>query len=158
MLAFNFAQKLKKLNKDIYIDTSYKRALTSKRFACGLFLRKKQGSKSVNYTNAPSFEAREWLQAGDDGHLDQHIGSVPTEYVPEHDEFDVEGRLIARGWRSIVSGLIKKGIVPREKARNLFSRSLGETDYDRASNTKRKEWAGIDTRDARQILRDKGFT
>jgi hypothetical protein len=70
--------------------------------------------------------------AHDAGWMPEYVCGVPASWVPEHDVFDPKtGKQLARGWRSIVLLLVRRGFTTIDRARKVFAPSLGESAYDR---------------------------
>jgi hypothetical protein len=73
------------------------------------------------------------MEMKENGQAGEYLCGV-SEWTPEWDRFNVEtGALMMRGWRSLVLHLVRKGVCSLERARKVFSSSLGESDYDRWS-------------------------
>lgn len=160
MQSFIFKTKLAKLNHLLFVDDSAKSRVSDEWSVVGLFLRNNERAKSRTFDYASlDGKTREYMKAYDEGNLYEHIGSVPHGYVPENDLFDINtGRLLARGWRSIVLRLVEKRLCTIDKARSVFSRSLGESDYDRLNSDQKRRLAGWEPYSAREELRRKGYT
>ncbi len=147
MLSLEFKRRIQRLDPSLYVDDSIKRLVQGEWHTSGLFSRKrKRSSNTVDGTNlhyAGSSAAASYLQASETGHLDQFVCGVPFNWVPEYDVFDLTtGKILARGWRSIVSALVKQGHCSWDRARKVFQSSeLGRTSYDRMTYEQRLAWA-----------------
>lgn len=136
MYLFDFIAKLQKLNPNLYANLDRKVEVSAGWTSTALCLKKVKRKTSIAATglNYVTGDQRNYLQAGMDGHIDEYLGGIPLGWVPEYDVIDPdEGKVLARGWRTIVYDLVKKGHAKLDKARSLFSASLGESDYDRLS-------------------------
>lgn len=154
MLSLVFKSKLKKLNPDLFVDDTQARVVNGEwkasMLCCNKFKRAKEMLPS-EYAQLGD-DARKWLQAKDGGWLPEYICGVPVGYVPEYDVFDENGRPLARGWRSICMVLATRGYTTLEKARRVFSSSLGERAYDRMTLDEKSEAARVKKQSARELL------
>jgi hypothetical protein len=94
MLSGTFAQKLRKLNKDVRIFCG-----DDSRRAAGLFIVLPDGEY-------------------------QEICGVDKNQVPEWAIYDEKGRFIKAGWRRTLKVLIGKKLIDRKKAEKLFNADL----------------------------------
>lgn len=134
MLTFDFSNKLQRLNPRLYIDQAHVRLVSKDNWGTSIYLKSNSrktnhAGHGINYVDAAT---RNYLTAQYEGSIDELVSGCPTPYVPEYDIFDLAtGQLIVKGWRSIVMFLVNKRICTLEKARKVFSSSLGEQPYDR---------------------------
>jgi hypothetical protein len=133
MQSYIFKEKLKKLNASLYLKEDNAIARTNDVRATGIYSRvARRAADNTDYTQL-TVEGRAWLSAKDAGQMDTFITGCPTGWIPEYDVFEVEsGRILQKGWRTIVLYLVKERFTTLDKARNTFSRSLGESDFDKA--------------------------
>jgi len=119
MLTFNFIHKLRKCNQELWVDTNH-----------------------IVHPSGRSDYPVQGLYCGT-----RHIMAIPHEYVPELSTAAVdfnellqankrtrieailntgfaepyEERVLVRGWRAIVGGLIRMGIITQPKAEKVFN-------------------------------------
>lgn len=142
MYLFVFREKLSQLNPLLYVDTDKATQVNEEWRVAAIRLRKGRASAERTSVVGLQADAARFLSDSESGNIDEVVGGVPLEWVPEYDLLDPKAerpRLLAKGWRSIVQALVKRGLCSVERARQVFSRSLGETDYDRSSLEQR--WA-----------------
>lgn len=120
MYPYIFLEKLKRINPLFYIRTG------------GLYLRSPQRAKAID-TSVVGGSTAEYLRAKQEGHIDQFISGVPDEWIFEHDVLDpVSGRMVSKGWRSILKSVEAKGRIDKYKIKKVF-RNYGELAYDHMS-------------------------
>jgi hypothetical protein len=133
-------EKLKKVDKRLYVRDDSRRFVGGDFHSCPLYIRINKSSPDKTNLNQLSKEAQEFLRDKEAGVFDEHICGVPWPWVPEYDVFDLDtGREIARGWRTIAQTLIKRGLATKQRVQKVFGSSIGETDWDRAGFEERKE-------------------
>lgn len=155
LFIFDFQHKLKKLNPSLFVNDSNANARDGEWKVLGLYLRRT--AQSERFTEFQKVmldgDARRYIDAQESGHAAEHVCSVPANWVPERDIFGADGKLLAKGWRTIVMNLIARRIVNRERATAVFGTSLGETAYDRMSFEDRQRDA-TDQAGNKKILND----
>lgn len=142
MYSFVFKEKLRRLNPSLYLKEDIASQRDEHNSASGIYSRAKmRDDKKSNY-NQLDTAARQWLTAKESGNMDTYITACPNGWIPEYDVIDVDtGRLVAKGWRTIVLFLVKQRQCSLERARNIFSRTLGEHTWDLASYEGRLQMA-----------------
>jgi len=149
MYLFDFISKIKQLNPRLYVRSDQKTSINEDWSVVGLYLREGGGSKqsvsSSVLTGAKSPKSR-YLCEIYHGAKDKFIIGIPHNWVPEYSIFDLEkGETLARGWRSILVGLLKLQLIDRKSTQKIFNcASLGNSDYDHLS-------AGEKLRQAREL-------
>lgn len=143
MLGFVFKSKLSRLNPDLYVDDSSRRQVSGDWWTAGLYSRRVRRSSLFRGTDRHYLDAegQRYAEACETGQIADFILGVPQGYVPEYDVYCQEsGRLLARGWRSILLALVDKRLVSLDRARRVFGcASLGETPYDRANFAQKRQ-------------------
>lgn len=133
MYSYIFKSKLKQLNPHLYVREDAQIARNKEHSATGIYTKNvhRENTKSdYNYLNA---DAAQWLEAKETGNTDTFITACPSGWIPEYDTFDIEsGRVLAKGWRTIVLHLVKEKHCSLERAQRIFTSSLGEHTWDRA--------------------------
>lgn len=136
MYLFVFKEKLALLNRDLYVDERTSTALNDEWSVAAIKLRKGRADSRKTDVTSVQGDAARFLRDTEAGHIDETVGAVPLNWVPEYDILDPaceRPRLLARGWRTTILGLIKKGLVSESKARSVFSYSLGESRHEKLS-------------------------
>ena len=142
-----FEHKLKKLNKDLYIQTEKKTYSVNKEFgSTGIYLKNKKREQIVDDGNAHYKNKEGYHEYGSsltnaiekhNAEPDTYVAWVAYGDVPEGEVF--EGRQVVKpGWRSIVRRLIKQGIVGQDKVRKVFN--WEESTYDRMTYEQKMEF------------------
>lgn len=54
----------------------------------------------------------------------KEICGIDKNYLPEHIQYDENGRIVKGGWRRAIKTLIKKGFIDKKKAESVFSTHL----------------------------------
>lgn len=134
----DFQDKLICLNPLLYVNNE-KAQLRMKEHGFlvgGIYLRKAIQNRSIkkdHWHYADSKKERDFLEASHNGRMDKFVTGLTVNHIPEYDYFDKEsGKLLARGYRTILQILISKRLVDGWKAKRVFRcSSLGEADYDR---------------------------
>jgi hypothetical protein len=123
MYSFEFKSKLKRANPDLFVNEDSARAVPGSEWnVVALCSHKAKRSDRTSRSDLQylASDARNYLEAYEMGSTAQFICGVPQGWVPEYDLVDGRGRILARGWRSIVKHLIKSGYTTPEKARRAF--------------------------------------
>lgn len=142
MNCWEFEQKLQRLNPLLYVGRNIIYSYNPDLGSTGLYLKKRDRSsietakqaRSVNFkaiggSNQAEQKIRELEEE------DTYLGMVTAKYIPEGNWYNEDESIQARGWREIVSYLIKKKLVDATKARRVFERAaLGLEDYDKKSD------------------------
>lgn len=157
MYSYIFKEKLRKLNPSLYLKEDNAVARTNDVRASGIYSRvtRRVDAKS-NYHQLDS-DAQKFLFAHESGNADKFVTGCPTGWIPEYDNIDVEsGRILQKGWRTIVLYLVKERLCSLERAQKVFTSSLGTTDWDKWGYDRRlyelRQDAGW--KSARNILKD----
>jgi hypothetical protein len=133
MYSYIFKEKLRKLNPALYLKEDNAIARAADVRASGIYNRTRKRTDIKSGYGQLDFEGRQFLEAQESGNSDVFVTGCPTGWIPEYDEMNLEsGRIVQKGWRTIVLHLIKERLCTEEKARRIFSPSLGETQWDRA--------------------------
>lgn len=128
----SFDERLKKINKNLYIDFNHRvYSLNPELGSSGIYLKHKKR------TPIPGTTADVRLYNDQD---DSMIAWCTHRHVPEGNVYDKTGRLIAIGWRAILSRCVKQNVCSKYKAEKVFG--WEESDYDRMDDEQRKvfEW------------------
>jgi hypothetical protein len=138
LISLVFKEKLAKLNKNLYVDDRARRQIRpgTDHYGSGLYCR--NAVRTANDTSAAKLNyldkaSRTYIEDSQNGLLPDFLCGIPTGYIPEYDDIDIEsGKLLARGWRSILMFLAtKRRLISLDKARRVFAcGSLGEQTYD----------------------------
>lgn len=132
MHSYIFKSKLKKLNPSLYLKEDRVVERSKEVRASGIYSRDKRRTDQKTNYNQLDADATRWLSAKEAGDMDTFITGCPTSWIPERDEMDVEtGRILNKGWRTVILYLVKERFCTLQKARQVFSSSLGDTDWDR---------------------------
>lgn len=138
MYLFDFKHKLRRLDARLYVDDTRGGNVTDEWKSCAILARVSGSSRVQGRT----VEERAALES------DPILSGVPANWVPEHDLYcltadpktgDKRATLVAKGWRNIVLYLVKQGYGSIERARRLFSSSLGEYTYDKMTPAERRD-------------------
>ena len=143
-----FENKLKELNKDLYIQKNKKIfSINKEHGSTGIYLKDRKREQieddTISYMKNKNGD---YVHVGNlsneieryNKEPDTYLGWVTYDYVPEGEEFDDNGRVIAIGWRSIVKRLVAQGITTEKKAKTIFGWS--ESYYDRLTYEQRREF------------------
>lgn len=126
MLFMNFYSRIRKLNPRIWIDVNREsRQRDSEYPTAGMYL----GDRflmGVPHIEVPEFSvsALDFNKMTIDGRFEELDEALETGFHPEE-------KILWRGWRAIVSSLIRQGYVDKTKAERLF---------DTHFNTQQKEF------------------
>lgn len=135
MYGFDFKYKLKRLNPKLYVDDTSERHLAVNNAKIMLRETKRTDIKS-NYNYAG--EASHHMQAVESGQTDQFVTGVPGDWVPEYDEFNKEGKVVRKGYRTILHFLAKQKLISLEKAHHLFG--YGPSFYEHLSFEEKRDF------------------
>ena len=147
MLLCDLQDKLKKINDKLYIKTDVRHSMKGDDTfrVSGIYLKqpKRHYMKTKGATrHYASADQQKYLEAREKGYFDTFICGVCLDVVTEYDIFDLDyNRMLAPGWRTIALQLVQKKVCSLDKVKEVFSRSLGEYDYDHMSFFKRLEWS-----------------
>ena len=134
MYIFDLQNKLRKINKDLYVKQDEINQMSCGLISSGIYLKNPGRSKDMTGSNKNLVIAqqRKYLEAVEAGHLDKFIIGVCLNYVPEYDIFDLEReRILMPGWRTVAMRLVKMKVASLDKVRKVFQcKSLGESDWD----------------------------
>ena len=120
MLMCDFQHKLRKLNPRLYVNTDKVNRICDDVFVTGIYYKDSHASTNLKeFELAYAGEAKTYLADIDSGHLDKFICGCPVNYVPEHD-IKKDGRLVVRGYRSILKILLDSKLIDKHKAESLF--------------------------------------
>lgn len=155
MYSYIFKEKLRKLNPSLYLKEDNAVARTNDVRATGIYSRITVRTDAKSNYHQLDADAQKWLSANESGNADKFITGCPTGWIPEYDDMDVEtGRILSKGWRTIVLYLVRERFCTLDKAKKVFSSSIGESDWDKWGYDKRlsvlREDAGW--KSARQLL------
>lgn len=138
MYISDFQNNLKRLNSLLYVNTEKAQLRMQGHgfLVGGIYLRKAiqhRNIKQDHWHYADSKKEREFLEASHTGKMDKFVTGLTVNHIPEFDYFDREtGKLLARGYRTILQIIINKKLVVNSKAKRIFRcSSLGEADYDK---------------------------
>jgi hypothetical protein len=127
MYSFDFKSKLQRLNRDLFINEDRARDIVGTEWKtvalCSKRPKRSDKATSRSDLNYLDKSGREYLEALDSGSVAHFICGVPQGWLPERDITDDRGRILARGWRSVVKHLIKSGYTTPERARRVFGSS-----------------------------------
>jgi hypothetical protein len=130
------------LNSNLFVDDSRRTMVDADHAAASLCSYVGKRKKKLGDYNHVTADLRQKLEAEDAGLTHEFICGVPLSWVPEHDEYSPQtGKLLARGWRSILLLLVKKGFASLDKARRVFATpGLGSDEYDVIDPSQRKHF------------------
>lgn len=134
MFFFDFNSKLKRLNPNLYCGGNSATVFDAEWRSIGIYYRRTvQEAKMTSALMAhASDDERAYIKRREEG--DEFVSGVTINWVPEHPKFSPKGKLLAKGWRSIVLELVRKGFVSIDRAKKVFNcPSLGESDFDKLS-------------------------
>lgn len=135
MYTFDLNAALKRLNKELYIESANIGTYTTGERAVAIKRRKPKRKEALkaSHLNQTSNEDRGFLDDEVQGTKDEFVMAIPYPYVPEYDQIDFKsGRILKRGWRTAALILVKKNICTIEQVRRVFRcSSLGESTYDK---------------------------
>lgn len=134
MYTFDFHAKLRQLEKSVFIDVNTLSVFNNGEQALAVKQHKNKRAQSVSAAKLAqaTTEDRRYLDSSVDGSFDEFLMAIPYPYVPEYDEFEANGRIKKRGWRSAALQLVRLNVATLDEVRRIFnSRSLGETPYDK---------------------------
>lgn len=141
----NFKHKLKQLNSKLYVKTDERTHNGGDFYLSGIYFKKRERKNirsmgdSINYAETEQIKYLQALEAGD---LDTFICGICLNHVPEYDVFDLAREtMLMPGWRKIVLRIVKLRLCDIDKARKVFSSSLGLQTYDHMKYLKRLAWA-----------------
>lgn len=138
MYSYIFKEKLRRLNNNLYLKEDNAVARTNEVRAAGIYTRVTRRTDQKSNYHQLDADAQKWLSASESGHTDKFITGCPTGWIPEHDVIDIEtGRILQKGWRTVVLYLVKERLCSLDKAKQVFSSSLGESDWDKWGYDKR---------------------
>ncbi len=138
MYTYIFKAKLKQLNDLLYLREDAAAKRDSDRSASGIYTRVRKHEHVKSDYNQLDSEGRAWLEAKEHGTMDAFVTACPNGWVPEYDQFDLDnGRILAKGWRTIALHLVKEKHCSLERAQRIFTSSLGEHTWDKASYEQR---------------------
>jgi len=128
MLFCDFYSKIKKLNPDLWVDDKHEVKWHCKDIPLGgLYY------NDVFVIGVPKQMVPEYSILGVNATKLRYAGYFPADFdnttgqwydqdfIDTIDETDLEYRVLARGYRSILAALVRKGLVNREKAERLFN-------------------------------------
>lgn len=134
MYLSDLQHKLKRLNSSLVILTDNQVRVGSSVPSYPLVLmfgkRTTFDSAGKHYMDA---ETQKFIEMKENGQRGEYVCGV-SEYTPEYDCFElVAGSpgIKMRGWRSLVKLLVSKKICSLDRAKQVFSSSIGEYDYDK---------------------------
>ncbi len=138
MYISDFQGYLKRLNPLLYVNNEKAQLRMEGHgfLVGGIYLRKaiqRRNIKQDHWHYADSKKEREFLEASHTGKMDKFVTGLTVNHIPEFDYFDKEtGKLLARGYRTILQILINKRLADKTKVKQVFRcSSLGEADYDK---------------------------
>ena len=141
---FDFQNKLKKLNENLYVITD--RTLILNDVKCYPVLlkfgnRTRRSSNTAGYHYLDS-DAQKYMEMKQSGQAGEYMGGI-GEFVPEYDRFNLaDGTILLRGWRSFVLHLVNKKACTLKQARKVFNcPGLGESSWDKMSSEDKLAWA-----------------
>ena len=144
MWIFDFQSKLEKLNKQLFVDVSQKRAISAEKDSYAVAVYKRNGKRfgRTANDNVVSNDAQRYLARVNSGEA-EYLGGITYPKAPEFDVFNYDNNtLLRKGWRTFLLQLVEKKICSLSEARKAFScPSLGETTYDRSSYERRLAWS-----------------
>lgn len=133
-----FAEKIRKLDPRLYLDFSTKTQIDDEWSSISLKGRRTRNETPESDLSTLSGEAARLLDAHLSGNIDEFVSGVSYPEVPEISLFRGQSE-VARSWRVIVLAAVKRGYGSMERAKRIFSRSLGETQYDRMPLHEKKQ-------------------
>lgn len=131
MFSFVFKSKLRRLNPDLYVREEHTARVDEEWRIASLYVRRNRLSAVKSNYNYLNSDAAQFLRDAESGALDEHVCGVPANWVPEHDIYNEEGRLLAAGWRTIIAKLLKRKLTSPDRAKAVFG--YVPCDYDRLS-------------------------
>lgn len=134
MYLSEFLTKLRRLNSRLYVGERGAVAMSGEWHALGLYERRvsNRHQTSARLLSEANDVDRKYLGDRESGATDDFVCGIPAGWVPEGDVFDEQGKLLARGWRSIVCFLVKSNRTTWDKARKHFGAGIGTSTYDKA--------------------------
>lgn len=144
MYIFDLQAKLRKANKDLYVQTD--RALTTFHEIKSHPLMLRFGKRHRGFSDVGKHymdrDTQRYMEMKENGQAGEYVCGVSA-YSPEYDHYNLDtGALEVRGWRSVAMFLVKRGICSIEQVRKAFEcESLGTTRYDKADYDQKVKWA-----------------
>lgn len=135
MILSNFKSKLRELNPDLIVKDDQVSKMRGFNLA-GIYLKMKaQKGLSPWLRGFGEGDAVKFCDAQASGQLDKHLCGVCIDWIPEYDVFNADySCLSVPGWRTILLRLVATKVISLQRAQKVFDcRSLGESDYDKAS-------------------------
>lgn len=135
MLFDNFLNRLQKLNPRLFVkNEQMARAGAEEYKITGLYLHDSKGSHEFIMA-IPRNEVPEYSIAGVDFHALAMMGEWDKIEEIKRTGYALEDeKIIMRGWKAIVHGLIRRGFIDRVKANKLFNFHFEENRQDYPRN------------------------
>ena len=123
---FVLIEKLQKCNPRIYLKN--KSNFEGMTYA-GIFIKKTRKRIDIKGTLHVGVQR---LRDSRAGHRDMLLSNTPWPEVTEIEQLNLKGQALGmKGWRSIVLDCVAKGAFSLDKAKEVFTSSLGEWDWDK---------------------------
>ena len=120
-----FKQNLRSLNQLLYVDMNHRVFTQNPLGTSGIYIRS-HFDDPIDVSVLSGDERR--IGEAYNASPDRYLTWVTHQSVPEGDKYDENGKPTAKGWRSIVRGLVKQRHVRERKAQKVFGWYL--SDYD----------------------------
>lgn len=133
----DFYRKIKKLNKDIYIDFPNVHFVTNQdQGTCGLYLEGKNDAADIPLFGRTEEDQKAVRRIEESGK--GYICYVGAKWIPEVNKYDKKGIITSPGLREILCRLIRAKLVQKEEAERAFGVGmLGQSNWDRMSHKER---------------------
>lgn len=128
MLFYNFYSRIKKLNKDLWVDTDHRSSQRDPEYpTMGLYASNRflMGIPSIEVPEY-SVSALDFSRMSLEGRQEELKEAIRTGYHREE-------KFLWRGWRAIICGLIRQGYCTKEKAEKVFDTHFNpkQTEFPR---------------------------